>query len=83
MKRITALISMFVLAFLIAGGSVMVATEQADAFPLLPCHPDDIYCPSDPCTGAYGHGGTFYCIGDPSTIYCSGDWRMPVPCSHP
>lgn len=81
MKRITAFTSMFVLAFLIAGGAAMFTAEQADAAQALPCHPDDIVCPSDPCTCNGRIGGTFYCIDNPTIIYCSTCWRLPVPCS--
>ncbi len=85
MKRITALLLIFVLAF--AGGISIVLlsanTAQAKGPAKLPCAIDDIYCTSIPC-GVYPFdGGVFYCFPDFETEYCSGNWYpYPVPCGH-
>jgi hypothetical protein len=85
MKRITALLLIFVLAFAGGVGIVLLTSDTAQARPPapLPCHPDNIYCTSIPC-GTYPRiGGIFYCYPDFQTEYCSGDWYpYPVPCSH-
>lgn len=88
MKRISIFASVFALSFMIGVGAVVLTAGTAEGRGIcecyLPCHPDNIYCTSTPCTGTCKtHGGIFYCSPDWVTEYCSGDWPYPVPCSHP
>lgn len=89
MKRIFVFSSVFVGVFAITVGAIFFGSTPAQAYiPLqclqpLPCHPDLIYCTSNPCSGAcHKYGGIFYCFPDWNTEYCSADWWLPVPCSH-
>ncbi len=88
MKRILVFSSVFALAFAITLGAIIFTAGNAEAGRVclrqLPCHPDNIYCTSTPCTGTCypNNGGIFYCAPDWITEYCSGDWYWPVPCSH-
>jgi len=89
MKRILTFTSLFVFAFVLTVGAVLVMHSPAEAkIPPgceteLPCHPDNIYCSSTPCTSdCHKYGAIFYCAPDWNTEYCSADWWLPVPCSH-
>ncbi len=86
MKRIAVFTTVFAMSFLLGLGLVVFTADSAMAKkpinPPLPCSPDDIYCTSIGCDGTYQTGGIFYCYPDFETEYCSGDWWLPVPCSH-
>jgi hypothetical protein len=90
MKRISIFASIFVITFLIVAGAVIFSPGDVEARRIclrtLPCHPDNIYCTSDPCswtpTCYPNSGAVFYCYPDFETEYCSGDYYWPVPCSH-
>lgn len=87
MKRVTAMLIIFALAFSGSLSLVLLSPDATQAKPIrpapLPCEPDDIYCTSIPCGVHPYDGGIFYCYPDFITEYCSGDWYpFPVPCSH-
>lgn len=86
MKKLSVFVTVFAVSFCLGIGMVAFTTSSVNAWtpknPPLPCHPDDIYCTSNPCAGQYHSGGIFYCYPDFETEYCSGDWWLPVPCSH-
>jgi len=83
MKGLITIGMLFVLTFALVVGAVVFIPSQAEARPpILPCDfpNEDIYCTGVTCQGTYGPGGYFFCESDPSTWYCSTDYKGPIPC---